>query len=235
MFNVDHTEVGIFQEANQICLCSFLQSQNGMHLEAKYCIFPLLGLFCGIDARKAVYELGGQYSFGTGRSHREPLSPASTSGVSSLSQPLRIPSGEGCLPQLVGASFRLDPFHLTLMAQLLQPSGPTVGLAMTLVTSPPLPSFLPPPSSSPSYLGLEGPPHEVLEGLPALGVPWVQHASLPCPHFSGLPFIPLPGCNLCLCHTVIKRKPANQKPEWPHKSHVVFVLNWLLCISKIFT
>ena len=59
---------------------------------SKYHIFPLLGLFCRLNMRKAVYELGGQYFFGTSRSCRKPLSLASTSGHSSLSWPLRIPS-----------------------------------------------------------------------------------------------------------------------------------------------
>ena len=56
-----------------------------------------------------------------------------------------------------------------------------------------------------------------------------------CFHFLGLPLLPLPVHNLCSCHNGIKRKPANQKPEQLCESHMVFVLNWLLCISKIST
>ena len=56
-----------------------------------------------------------------------------------------------------------------------------------------------------------------------------------CLHFLVLPLLPLPVCNLCSYHTGIKGKPANQKPEWLHASHVVFVLNCLPCISKILT
>ena len=36
---MDCTKVGIFQEASQIVLCSFLQSYDHMHLEAQV-IFP---------------------------------------------------------------------------------------------------------------------------------------------------------------------------------------------------
>ena len=100
---------------------------------------------------------------------------------------------------------------------------------------PPLPTSLPPPSSSPSYLGLEGPPHQVLEVPLALGVLQVQHAPPPMSSLCGSSLFPLPGCNLCSCHTGIKNKPANKKLEWHHESHVVFVLDWLSCISKILT
>ena len=39
MFHMNGAYVGIFQEPNQICFCSFLQSQNGTHLEA-HIVFP---------------------------------------------------------------------------------------------------------------------------------------------------------------------------------------------------
>ena len=37
-FHMNGAQVSVFQEPNQICLWSFLQSQNGVHLEA--CIIP---------------------------------------------------------------------------------------------------------------------------------------------------------------------------------------------------
>ena len=36
MVHMDHAKVGVFQELNQICLCSFLQSHYGMCLEAHF-------------------------------------------------------------------------------------------------------------------------------------------------------------------------------------------------------
>ena len=47
------TEVGIFQKPNQIYLCSFLQTQNGMDLEAQV-IFPLQGLSHGLTMRRGI-------------------------------------------------------------------------------------------------------------------------------------------------------------------------------------
>ena len=42
---VDCTKVGILQEASQIVLCSFLQSQEYMHLEAQVIFTNFLGDF----------------------------------------------------------------------------------------------------------------------------------------------------------------------------------------------
>ena len=72
---------------------------------------PLLGLFCGLSRRMAVCKLEGWYSFGTSGSHGGPLSPAGTSGASSLSWPLGIPTGEPCLPWSVRVSSWLAPPH----------------------------------------------------------------------------------------------------------------------------
>ena len=92
----------------------------------------------------------------------------------------------------------------------------------TLVTSPPPPTSLPLHSSSLSYLALEGPPLQVL----------AQHELCLYLYLQGLSAFPHLGHLFHTCQTRIKRKLANQKPEQLHRSHMVFVLNWLLCIFK---
>ena len=42
---MDCTKVGVFQEANQIVLCSFLQSQDHTHLEAQIVFTNIFGNF----------------------------------------------------------------------------------------------------------------------------------------------------------------------------------------------
>ena len=63
------------------------------------------------------------------------------------------------------------------MAWPLQPSGPAVRSAMTLVTSLPLPTSHPPPLSSPIHSGLEGFPPLALGGSASAGDPYSECTS----------------------------------------------------------
>ena len=45
MLCMDYTEAGVLQEANQISLYSFLQGQDGMHLEVHIKLSYFLGYF----------------------------------------------------------------------------------------------------------------------------------------------------------------------------------------------
>ena len=42
-FSMYGTEVGVFQKPNQICLCSFLETQYGMYLEVQVIFAPFKG------------------------------------------------------------------------------------------------------------------------------------------------------------------------------------------------
>ena len=114
-----------------------------------------------------------------------------------------------CLPQGVGASYGLAP-PPKQMAWPLQPSGPTVGLVMMMVTNPHPPAVLPPLSTS-QPLPLSSPPPSwvrafwlgrggVLErGPPSLGIQLL----LLLLHLEHPPLLSvLLGCHLGSCHSV---------------------------------
>ena len=183
---------------------------------------PLLGLFCELIMRMAVCESEGWYSFGTGRFHGGPLSPASISGVSSLSQPLGIPSGEPCLPWSV--SFLLAGSYPT---NIDDPASTAIWATCWVGDNS---SDLPTSSkiSASTFL------LSISPGVGGTSQSGASMASTSSNVFIFRVFLPLLGCQFHSCNDGSKRKPANLKPEKLHKSHVVFVLNWLLHISKNF-
>ena len=119
------------------------------HLLKHRSYLPTLWAISQTNHEKGSFQIRSLCSFGTGRSCKVQQSPVGTFGTFSPFQPSRIPSWGPYLPLWDWASFWLAPPHPTWMAPPLQPSGPTVGLAMTMATSlfPPA-VLLPPPSSS---------------------------------------------------------------------------------------
>ena len=123
---VDHTKVGILQEASQKVLCSFLQSQDHVYLEVQVIFTNFLVNFADQTCKGAlVYEelsaLLEPADFTEGF-YPGPVLPGPLQHASLPESPFLGP----CLPLLARVSFRLAPPLLMLMISPLQPSVPAV-------------------------------------------------------------------------------------------------------------